>query len=262
VTTALHATSRDVEVSGLAVHLNELGSGEPVVVLHHSTGPLLGAFHDLLALSYRVICVDLPGYGQSARPVRARCPRDLAIYLSQLLSTLELGRTHLVGFGFGGWVAAEFATMNQDSLASLTLVGAAGIKPRAGFIHDPMLNGYIEYMKTGFHSDEVFEEIFGTEPSKDLLDLWDYSREMTARLTWKQWMWNLILPDLLRSVRTPTTLVWGSEDRVVPRDCAEQYLANLPNARLEIVEGAGHLVELERPQTVAALVGDAINRAR
>jgi pimeloyl-ACP methyl ester carboxylesterase len=261
VTAVLHAASRDVEVSGLNVHLNELGAGEPVIVLHHSTGPLLGAFHDRLALSHRLICVDLPGYGQSVRPVRARSPRDLAIYVSQLLSALELGPTHLVGFGFGGWVAAEVATMNQDSLATLTLVGAAGIKPRAGFIHDPMLNGYIEYMKAGLSSDEVFDEIFGVEPSKDLLDLWDYSREMTARLTWKQWMWNLILPDLLRGVRTPTTLVWGSEDRVVPRDCAEQYLANLPNARLEIVEGAGHLVELEQPHAVAALVVDAITRA-
>jgi pimeloyl-ACP methyl ester carboxylesterase len=258
VSATLMRESRDIDVSALAVHLNEMGAGKPVLVLHHSTGPLLSSFHDELAESARVIAVDLPGYGESARPVHARSPRDLGVYISQLINTLELGEVHLVGLGFGGWIAAEVATMNQRGLSSLTLVGAAGIKPRSGFIHDPMLNSYIDYMRVGFSRGEVFDDVFGTEPSKELLDLWDYSREMTARLTWKQWMWSLVLPDLIRGVHTPTLLVWGAEDRVVPRDCAEQYLHGLPNARLEIVEGAGHLVELEQPQVVAQLVIDAI----
>jgi pimeloyl-ACP methyl ester carboxylesterase len=258
VSPTLSLSSRDIDVSGLSIHLNEMGAGAPVLVLHHSTGPLLGAFHDELACSSHVIAADLPGYGQSARPVRARSPRDLAVYVSQLITTFDLEAVHLVGLGLGGWVAAEVATMNQSGLATLTLVGAAGIKPRTGFIHDPMLNGYIEYMRAGFSRDVVFDEVFGSEPSKDLIDLWDYSREMTARLTWKQWMWNLVLPDLIRGVRTPTLLVWGSEDRIVPLDCAERYLEGLPNARLQIVEGAGHLVELEQPLVVAQLVSDAI----
>jgi pimeloyl-ACP methyl ester carboxylesterase len=108
----------------------------------------------------------------------------------------------------------------------------------------------------------VFDDVFGIEPSKELLDLWDYSREMTARLTWKQWMWNLALPDLIRGVQTRTLLVWGAEDRVVPRDCADQYVQGFPNARLEIVDGAGHLVELEQPRVVAQLVIDAMTRTR
>jgi pimeloyl-ACP methyl ester carboxylesterase len=262
VSATLSRASRDVDVSELSVHLNEMGAGENVLVLHHSTGPLLSAFHDELAGSARVIAVDLPGYGQSARPVHARSPRDLAVYVSQLITTLELDEVHLVGLGFGGWIAAEVATMSQRSLSTLTLVGAAGIKPRSGFIHDPMLSSYIDYMRVGFSRDEVFDDVFGIEPSKELLDLWDYSREMTARLTWKQWMWNLALPDLIRGVQTRTLLVWGAEDRVVPRDCADQYVHGFPNARLEIVDGAGHLVELEQPRVVAQLVIDAMTRTR
>lgn len=262
MTDTISVTSRDVEVAGLSLHVNELGSGEPLVLLHHSTGPLWGKLHDELARSAHVIAVDLPGYGQSARPSHARSPRDLAIYISQLLDVLELDRVHLVGFGFGGWTAAELATMNQRALTSLTLVGAAGIKPRTGFIHDPLMNGFIEYMRVGFSRDDLFDEVFGTEPAQELINLWDYSREMTTRLTWKQWMWNLSLPHLLQGVNTPTLLIWGEQDRVVPLDCAEQYAHVLPHARLETVAGAGHLVELEQPESVARLIAGAVTTTR
>ncbi|MEX2230491.1 MAG: alpha/beta fold hydrolase, partial [Dehalococcoidia bacterium] len=55
-------------------------------------------------------------------------------------------------------------------------------------------------------------------------------------------------------VRPPTLLVWGEHDRVVPRSCAERYLEALPNARLEVVAGAGHLVDIEQPERLAELI--------
>jgi pimeloyl-ACP methyl ester carboxylesterase len=249
-------TLRDVEVAGLRIHLNERGSGAPLVVLHHSTGPLWTPFHDALAETYAVTAVDLPGFAQSERPEDARSPRDLAILTLQALDALELDEVHLVGLGFGGWVAAEMATMAARRLSALTLVGAAGIKPREGFIHDPVTAGFVEYVRLGFHDDDAFDAFFGAEPAKDMIDLWDYSREMTARVTWKPWMWSLQLPMLLRGVAVPAQVIWGGEDQVVPLDCGEQYAEILPNGRLEVIDGAGHLVELERPEAVARLVAE------
>ncbi|MYE31285.1 MAG: alpha/beta fold hydrolase, partial [Chloroflexi bacterium] len=72
--------------------------------------------------------------------------------------------------------------------------------------------------------------------------------------TWKPYMWDWRLPYLLPEVRTPTLLVWGDEDGVVPRSVGRQYRDALPEARLEVVEGAGHMVEVERPSELAALV--------
>jgi pimeloyl-ACP methyl ester carboxylesterase len=246
--------SRDVEVAGLSIRLSESGSGDPLFVLHHSTGPLWSRFNDELAGSYRVIAPDLPGFGSSTRPEDARSPRDLAIYVSQLIDVMGLDRVHLVGLGFGGWVAAELATMNQRALHTLTLVGAAGVRPREGFIHDPLLAGWIDYARLGFSQQSNFDELFGSKPAQEILDLWDYSREMTARLTWKQWMWNLSLPPLLRGVQTPTLAVWGSGDVIVPIDCAHQYVELIPNSRLEMIAGVGHVVELEDPDGLALLV--------
>jgi pimeloyl-ACP methyl ester carboxylesterase len=260
ITTAV--TGRDVEVAGLRIHVDEAGTGEPVVVLHHSTGPFWNPFYDELAGSMHVIGPDMAGYGRSERPVDARSPRDLAILNLQLLDALDLDRVHLVGLGFGGWIAAEMATMAQRRLSTMTLVGPAGIKPRDGFIHDPMMQGWIDYEKACFSSDEAFEEIFGSDPAAEVVQLWDYSREMTARLSWKPWMWTVPLPSLLKGVATPTQVVWGTQDRIVPLDCGEQYVEQLQNAHLEIIEGAGHVIDLERPEVLAQLVVDFAGTGR
>ena len=77
---------------------------------------------------------------------------------------------------------------------------------------------------------------------------------MTARITWKPWMWSLQLPTLLRGVRTRSLVVWGGEDRIVPLECGAQLAELLPDCRLEVIEGAGHSVELEEPSLVAGMV--------
>ena len=77
---------------------------------------------------------------------------------------------------------------------------------------------------------------------------------MTARVTWKPWMWSLQLPTLLRAVTTPSLLVWGAADRIVPFDCAEQYAEVLSNSQIEVIDDAGHVVDLEQPDRLAELI--------
>jgi pimeloyl-ACP methyl ester carboxylesterase len=245
-----------VEVSGLDVTVGEAGSGECVVVLHHSTGPLWTPFLDVLSENVRVVAPDIPGYGKSERPDWARHPRDLAIVVLQFLDLLDVESVNLVGFGFGGWIAAELATMAHRRLLSLVLVGAAGIQPRPGQgeIHDPMLLGFEDYVRLGFHNDDSYTSMFGEYAEPELVLMWDLSREMTARLTWKPWMFSHEMPHLLYGVHTPTLLVWGDDDRVIPLDCALQYESQLRNARLEVVANSGHAVDLDRPDQLAALV--------
>jgi pimeloyl-ACP methyl ester carboxylesterase len=254
-TIASSAPERTVQVAGLGVHILEEGKGEPLVVLHHSTGntgwlPLYAK----LAESFKVAVPDLPGYGQSERPDWARHPRDMAALTGGILDALELDRAHVVGLGFGGWIAAEYATVAGDRLSSLTLVGAPGIRPREGEIFDQMLVGWDEYVKTGFSSDEAFQKVFGEEVAEEIISLWDFSREMTARLTWRPWMFSSQLPHLLPLVQAPTLVVWGRHDRINPISIGEQYAEKIPNAKLEVLEKAGHRIDLEAPEDLARLV--------
>ena len=249
-------TEQTIQVAGLNLRVLQEGKGDPVVVLHHSTGnPGWLPIHEALAKSFAVTVPDMPGYGQSERPAWAREARDLAILLLQGLDKLGLASgLSLVGLGFGGFVAAEAATMDQGRLRSLTLVGAAGIQPDEGEILDQMLVDFQDYVKAGFRSDDSFHSVFGDEADPSIKQLWDYSREMTARLTWKPYMFNRRLPDLLREVNVPTLLIWGSRDVIVPVSAAQRYKRSLAKARLEVIDGAGHLVELEEPERVASLI--------
>jgi pimeloyl-ACP methyl ester carboxylesterase len=249
-------SERDVEIAGLVLHTHIRGDGPPLVLLHHSTGPLWGPFHDRLAESFSVLAPDMPGFGRSARPLTARSPAHLAALLGQWLDQESTEPVHLVGLGLGGWVAAELAVMGGGRLRSLTLVGAAGIRPREGYIYDPMGESWTSYVRKCFRNEERFAAVFGEEPLQEVIDLWDYSREMTARITWKPWMWSLQLPDLLKGVQTPAAVVWGGADAIVPADCGQQYVESLPNARLEVLDEAGHAIDLEEPDALARLIGD------
>lgn len=255
-------TNQVLKVAGLELHFLQQGSGDPVVVLHHSTGnPGWIPFYEQLAAKHAVTVPDLPGYGQSARPEWAREPRDVAVLMNQALDLLGLtSGVSLVGLGLGGFIAAEMASMDQRRLRTLTLIGAAGVQPPEGEILDQMLVDFVDYVKAGFRSDAGFTEIYGEEVQPGVKELWDFSREMTARLTWKPYMFNRRLPQLLKEVKTPTLLVWGSRDVIVPLSAARLYKDSLANATLEVIDGAGHLVELEEPARIAQMIDSHIAR--
>ena len=245
------AASGQLELATGRIHYLSGGSGDPLVVLHHSTGnPGWIPFYAALAREFAVEVPDLPGYGQSERPEWARSPRDLAILIGRYLERRDLEAVTLVGLGLGGFVAAELACMNPSRLERLVLVGAAGLKPERGEIADQMMLDYGDYVRRGFRDDAAHDAVFGAEADKELRTLWGFSREMTARISWKPYMFNRALPPLLPDMRVPTLLVWGGEDRIVPPVCGEQY------ARLHVVEGGGHLLDLEQPEALAQLVAE------
>src|SRR4029077_12193846 len=90
---------------------------------------------------------------------------------------------------------------------------------------------------------------------------WDLNREMTFRIAWKPYMYNPTLPHLLGGLATPSRIVWGRDDRIVPSECGERYAKTLGRARLVVVEGAGHFVEMEKPQELSELVAAFVKRA-
>jgi 2-hydroxy-6-oxonona-2,4-dienedioate hydrolase len=73
-------------------------------------------------------------------------------------------------------------------------------------------------------------------------------------------MYSQTLPHLLGAVRAPALVVWGDDDRVVPRSAAARYVEALPKAKLEIVKASGHCVDMEQPDALVRLIVDFIGR--
>jgi pimeloyl-ACP methyl ester carboxylesterase len=251
-------TETAVEVAGVKLHLARAGSGRPVLVLHHDIGsPDRLDFYDALASRFAVLVPHHPGYGKSERPQWLRSVRDVAAMYQWLLGDLGVERPSVIGLGFGGWIAAEMATMAPTALHRVILVGAMGLKPPEGDIFDQAIVSYIDYARAGFHDQAGFARVYGDVTTDQLVE-WDICREMCFRIAWKPYMYSQTLPHLLGGVKSRALVVWGDDDKIVPRSAGELYAAALPQAHFEIVPAAGHCVEMEQPEALARLTGSFI----
>src|SRR5579862_5885884 len=252
-------SEQNIDLGGLKLKVGRGGSGRPVLVLHHDIGTLDKLpFYEALSARFDVIVPVHPGFGEgSERASWLRHPRDIAALYQWLLADLGVERASLVGLGFGGWIAAEMAALAPRDFPRLVLVGAMGVKPPEGDIKDQAIVSYLDYARAGFHDQAAFTRVFG-DVSTDQLVEWDLCREMCFRIAWKPYMYSQTLPHLLGGVRAPALIVWGDDDKVVPRSAGELYAAALPNARFEVVRACGHFAEMEQPETLARLIGNFI----
>ncbi len=257
-----HTWSEGVtEVAGGKIHFLTSGAGAPVLVLHRDVGnPGWLPFYEQLAQHYTVYVPSHPGFDKSDRPEWMRNVRDLAVLYQWLLKDMKLRPLSIVGLGFGGWIAAEMATMDHHQLRKLVLVSAMGMKPTRGEILDQFLLYTTDYIRTGFHDPSHMDALYGKEPEVDQLVAWEINREMTTRIAWKPYMFNAAFPTLLKSVDTPTLLVWGKEDRITPVNCGERYMQALPHAELATLNACGHFVEVEKANELTQLVVEFLGK--
>lgn len=234
------------------------GTGPSLVVLHRSIGgDSLTGLIATLAPKFSVIAPSMPGYDHSDRPDWARSPRDLASILIHAVPPLAGDRPVLVGFGLGGWVAAEMATMCPDALRGLVLVAPLGVQPTLGEIADPFLVSTESYVELGFADRQAYERTFGLQQYDVGTEAWirrERNREMTTRVAWRPRMFDATLPFRLRHLTTPTLVVWGERDRVLPRSAIDRYADAIPDVEVATLPECGHMLECESPTTLSDLI--------
>lgn len=236
------------------VALRRGGSGPPLVVLHRDIGTHgWTEFHRALAARHQVIAPSLPGFDGSSLPAWLRDPIHLAVMTGQILDRLAVALPcAMIGLGFGGWIAASLATMGNDRISRLVLASPMGLKPASGEIVDQFLFPAPAYVRMGFSDPAAFARLFGAPPSDEVLAGWDRARETMTRIAWKPIGYDPQLAPLLSGTRTPSLIVWGSEDRIVPPSCAPQWVEALRGEQL--IMAGGHHLDLEAPEALAARV--------
>lgn len=252
-------TESFLDVTGGKVQMLQAGSGRPLLVLHHDIGnPGWLPFYDTLAADFTVYVPSHPGFGQSDRPEWMRSVRDMAIVYEWLLQKLNVGPVTMVGLGFGGWIAAEMAMMCHHRISHLALVNPMGFQPHQGEILDQFLINTIDYVRSGFENQDKYIEQYTAEPTLDQLEQWEINREMTSRIAYKPYMYDQTLPQLIGAVGAPTLIIWGAQNRIVSRSCGEQYRDAILGAKLEVIPGAGHFLEMEKPAELSKMVKDFV----
>jgi pimeloyl-ACP methyl ester carboxylesterase len=231
------------------------GRGAPLLFLHGAgAGGRWLTFQERLAARFDVLAPSHPGHGASPAAEWIEHVSDLAFHYLDLLDTLGLGRVHAVGASFGGWVAAELATMASHRLRSLTLIDPVGIKVE-GWIY-PFLFGMElpELVATVFHDPMAAVALAPPDMSLDTLAIIYRQNTALARVAWNPYLYNPRLRRRLARIAAPTLLCWGAHDRLAPLVCAEAWRKEIPGATLRVFEESGHLPHLEEPDAVAAAV--------
>jgi 2-hydroxymuconate-semialdehyde hydrolase len=266
---------RQVSAAGLITNLHDVGSGDPVLLLHGS-GPGVSAWANwrlvmpALSAQRRVVAPDMAGFGFTERKADFRYGLDTWVkHAIGVLDALEIERTDLVGNSFGGALAMALAIRHPQRVRRLVLMGSVGVP---------------------FELTEGLDAVWGYEPSvagmRALMDLFAYDRSLVndelAELRYRasvrpgfQESFSSMFPaprqrwvDALashegdiRAISHETLVIHGREDRIIPLSNALTLAQWIPNAQLHVFGHCGHWTQIEHAGRFARLVNDFLSEA-
>jgi uncharacterized protein (TIGR03067 family) len=250
-------TSGMAEVAEPKIHFETAGDGFPVVLIHG--GQLDRRMWDnqfqLFAQKYQVVRYDVRGYGKSEVPSR---PYSDVNDLHSLLRFLRIRKAHLIGLSLGGRIAIDFTVEHPEMVESLTAVGA-GLSGFDGWSAEGTKR-FIEMLRTA--SNEGLEKATQLwlrdpmmAPAMENPVLAGRLRELTSDNA-HCWLNNPRLPRELHppaikrlgDIRVPTHLIVGSRDDPDIHLIAKTLEKGIPQAKKSVIEGAGHMVNMEKPE--------------
>jgi len=248
-----------VSVAGIDVHYYRGGEGPPLLMLHGGGGnPGWLMAHEALAAHYTVYAPSHPGFGRTPRPEWIARPSDMGVFYLWWLQEMGLDRVRLMGHSFGGWLAADIATTCPQAVERLVLVDAVGVKPQRSDILDVFIITPEEIRAHAFFNPPEripeWERLYGHEPTPEEAERAEDALEMMIRLCWKPYMHDPRLPALLPRAQSPTLVLWGREDAIVPLECGEIYQQGIRGAQLRVIEACGHSPHIEKPDAFADAV--------
>jgi 2-hydroxy-6-oxonona-2,4-dienedioate hydrolase len=250
-----------VTVGGVRTRVLRAGSGPDLVLLHGTGGHLEAYARDIagLAADFRVTAYDMVGHGWSDLPDRPYTTDVLSDHLTGLMDALDIGRAHLSGESLGGWVAAWTAAHQPDRVGRMVLNTPGNIanKPEVmkrlvesttAAVRDPSdatVRRRVEFLF--HHTEMVTDELVNLRRAV-------YSRPGFLRAIGntlvlqdpevrKDFAWD---PGWVGKITAPVLLLWTDHDPTGGLDEAELLLSWLPDARLEVIEDAGHWPQWEK----------------
>jgi pimeloyl-ACP methyl ester carboxylesterase len=244
-------------VLGIELEVLRRSSGRPLLLLHgFDTIDAEAPFLDLLGRHAEIIAPSSPGFGHSPRPKDFDTVYDLVHLYLAALEAVPSAKASLLGFSFGGWLAAEIAAASTHRIDKLILVDPLGIKVsdrETPDILDIFNRSSDEVRRCSWHDPDRAAPDYDAM-SDEALVVHARNREALCLYAWHPYMYNPQLPRWLGRIDVPTLVLWGESDGVVTPDYGRAYARMIPNARFELIARAGHHPEIEEPAAFAERV--------
>ncbi|MGZ4689283.1 MAG: alpha/beta fold hydrolase [Acidimicrobiia bacterium] len=254
------------------IQLWRAGSGPKLVYLHSAGGENTNPALEELAESFEVLVPIFPGFAESEGIEQIDGMEDAVFHLLDLWEILGLDAPPVLGLSLGGWLALELATRYPERVSKMVLVNPVGLHldeaPIAemfgrtpGELADMLFADQDYPLAAAMHAMDAFAGDVGKEteiPLEFVLPMWK-ALGATARIGWDPYLHNPKLRGRLRRITAPTLIVAGAQDGLVPPIYAETFAAEIPGARLEVIEGAAHWLPFEKPDELAAAVREFLS---
>lgn len=243
-----------VQANGIDIHYEQDGPADaPVILLSNSLGtrlemwdPQMGA----LTQRYRVVRYDSRGHGRSAAPPGPYTIEMLAADAVGLLDALGIERAHFCGLSKGGMVGQVLGARHGERLRSLTLCATACRLPPKE-LWDERIRTALEQGMAAL-ADAVVERWFTPGFRAQPTIAVDGVRQMILETPPEGYaaccaaIRDMDLCETIRAIRVPTLVIVGDQDPATPPAMAEEIQTRVPGARLEVIAGAAHLVNIEQ----------------
>jgi pimeloyl-ACP methyl ester carboxylesterase len=264
------AYSRFADIDGARIHYQEKGSGPPLVLIHGYTASTF-EWKDVfepLSQQFRVIAVDLKGFGFSGKPDGDYTRRAQADLVIRLLDHLKIDRAILCGSSMGGEVSMHAVVGHPGRVSALILVDSLGVTVSGGGSVTP---GIAEWPVIGpaltalaLTSDSLvragLRQCFYDKSLVTDEQVASYYRPLKTRngqhaafLARAQSAINPIEPQI-NKISQPTLIIWGAEDELVPLEAGRRLNSLIAGSRLVVFEKCGHLPQAEMPGRFAGEV--------
>lgn len=242
-----------VETDGFRIRYMEAGKGTPLVHLHGAGGlRSLTPAHDMLSRQFRVIAFEMPGFGHSPENTRTQNMAELASTMGRAIENLGVNSFNLTGTSFGGKTALWLAVQQPQRVSALVLEAPAAIRPKG--LQPPSSSDSAEEIARRLYAHpERLPPIPQPDPA-----IQEKHRRLVMRLAGPPRDADLEkrLPDLV----TPTLVLFGTLDAVIPPEMGHLYKELIPNSHLVFVYDAGHAISTERPEAFTEVVADFLER--
>ncbi|TQC44025.1 alpha/beta fold hydrolase [Rhodococcus sp. WS4] len=273
-----------LEVDGRRARvLTDGDASNPPCLLLHGLGRSLEDWSEqtkTLLRGYRVISLDVPGFGYSDRMPGPVSLQSLANGVAEVIDKLgEKRRLHVVGNSLGGAIAQQLLVSRPLQVASLTMISSVGFGSEVSPLLRMLALPIIGPLATRWHSRAgatMMERALHANRSTATAERIDHALEIGSRPGAGQFLrettlmlgtfrgvkarWRQDLADAVTQNPRPTLIVWGTEDRIVPAHQLAEARRVYPHAEVHLMQGVGHMPQIEHPEHLTRLVMSFLDR--
>lgn len=258
--------SKFADLDGLRIHYLEKGEGTPLVLIHgytSSTYTWKDQFAEL-AKQYRVIAVDLKGFGFSDKPDGDYSRRAQGEVVARLLDKLNIERAWLVGNSMGGETALNVAADHPEKVLGLVLIDSAGVKVQGRtslapwYLQLPVVGRLLTALaltsdrlvraglEKSFYDDSKITDERVSAYYQPLRTLGGQLSATRARAQFELFP----VEDKIPLIKAPTLIIWGAEDELIPLEAGRKLNELITGSKLVVFDKCGHVPHEEMPERV------------